>query len=82
MTLVYITKMLVYNERRCKMLVNERTVAGDGFMLNLLTTLQELSVKVIGEVITKPAMVLHKILIFRLKWLKWIQCIFLILKIL
>lgn len=82
MTLVYITKMLVYNERRCKMLVNERTVAGDGFMLNLLTTLQELSVKVIGEVITKPAMVLYKILIFRLKWLKWIQCIFLILKIL
>lgn len=46
-TLNYITKMLNSNEKRCKMRVDERTVAGDGFMLNLLTTLQELSVKVI-----------------------------------
>lgn len=45
-TLSYVTKMLVYNEKRCKMRVDERTIAGDGFMLNLLTTLQELSVKV------------------------------------
>jgi ubiquitin conjugation factor E4 B len=53
MTLIYITKILIYNEKRCKMRVDERTVAGDGFMLNLLTALQELSVKVIGEVINK-----------------------------
>ncbi|XP_050424962.1 ubiquitin conjugation factor E4 B [Adelges cooleyi] len=45
-TLSYVTKMLVYNEKRCKMRVDERTIAGDGFMLNLLTTLQELSVKI------------------------------------
>jgi len=47
-TLTYITKMLIYNEKRCKMRVDEKTIAGDGFMLNLLTTLQELSVKVIN----------------------------------
>ncbi len=52
-TLDYISKMLVYNEKRCKMRVDERTIAGDGFMLNLLTALQELSVKVINEVFTK-----------------------------
>ncbi|XP_050525292.1 ubiquitin conjugation factor E4 B [Daktulosphaira vitifoliae] len=45
-TLTYVTKMLVYNEKRCKMRVDERTIAGDGFMLNLLTTLQELSLKI------------------------------------
>ncbi|CAH1738574.1 unnamed protein product [Aphis gossypii] len=45
-TLDYISKMLVYNEKRCKMRVDERTIAGDGFMLNLLTALQELSVKI------------------------------------
>lgn len=47
MTLTYITNILIFNEKRCKMRVDERTVAGDGFMLNLLTALQELSVKVI-----------------------------------
>jgi len=45
--------MLVSNEKRCKMRVDERTIAGDGFMLNLLSALQELSVKVINEVLTK-----------------------------
>lgn len=52
MTLTYITKVLVYNEKRCKMRVDERIIAGDGFMLNLLTTLQELSVKVIDIYLT------------------------------
>lgn len=52
-TLDYISKMLVYNEKRCKMRVDERTIAGDGFMLNLLSALQELSVKVIDEIFTK-----------------------------
>jgi len=51
-TLDYISKMLVYNEKRCKMRVDERTVAGDGFMLNLLSALQELSVKVINVIFT------------------------------
>lgn len=46
MTLTYITNMLIFNEKRCKMRVDERTIAGDGFMLNLLTALQELSVKI------------------------------------
>lgn len=46
--LSYIAKMLTHNEKRCKMRVDERTIAGDGFMLNLLTVLQELSVKVIN----------------------------------
>lgn len=45
-TLDYISKMLSYNEKRCKMRVDERTIAGDGFMLNLLSALQELSVKI------------------------------------
>lgn len=53
MTLSYITKMLIYNEKRCKMRVDERTIAGDGFMLNLLTVLQELCVKVINKIFTK-----------------------------
>jgi len=35
------------------MRVDERTIAGDGFMLNLLSALQELSVKVIDEILTK-----------------------------
>lgn len=48
-TLNFITQMLVLNEKRCKMRVDERTIAGDGFMLNLLTALQELSVKVINK---------------------------------
>lgn len=48
-TITYITKMLIHNEKRCKMRVDERTIAGDGFMLNLLTTLQELSLKVINK---------------------------------
>lgn len=52
-TLDYISKMLSYNEKRCKMRVDERTIAGDGFMLNLLSALQELSVKVIDKIITK-----------------------------
>lgn len=47
LTLNYITKMLISNDKRCKMRVDERTIAGDGFMLNLLTVLQELSVKVV-----------------------------------
>jgi len=52
-TLDYISKMLRCNEKRCKMRVDERTVAGDGFMLNLLSALQELSVKVTNEIFTK-----------------------------
>jgi len=52
-TLDYISKMLVYNEKRCKMRVDERTIAGDGFMLNLLSALQELSVKVMNKIFTK-----------------------------
>lgn len=48
-TLTYITKLLIHNEKRCKMRVDERAIAGDGFMLNLLTALQELSIKVIYE---------------------------------
>lgn len=52
-TMDYISKVLVYNEKRCKMRVDERTIAGDGFMLNLLSALQELSVKVIDEIFTK-----------------------------
>lgn len=42
--------MLAYNEKRCKMRVDERSISGDGFMLNLLTALQELSVKVINYI--------------------------------
>lgn len=53
LTLSYITKMLIYNEKRCKMRVDERTIAGDGFMLNLLTVLQELCVKVMDKIFTK-----------------------------
>jgi len=45
--------MLLYNEKRCKMRVEEQTIAGDGFMLNILSALQELSVKVIVEILIK-----------------------------
>ena len=45
-TLKYIAEVLQRNIRRQQMQVNERTVAGDGFMLNLLSVMQHLSAKV------------------------------------
>lgn len=42
----YITKVLMYNERRSQMHVEEKNVAGDGFMLNLLSVMQMLAAKV------------------------------------
>ena len=45
-TLKYISEVLQRNIRRQQMQVNERTVAGDGFMLNLLSVMQHLSAKV------------------------------------
>lgn len=76
----YIAKMLTLNEKRCKMRVDERTVAGDGFMLNLLTILQELSVKVINIICFKFLCALLKIIIFRSKWIKLTLYIFSTLK--
>lgn len=71
MTLNYITKMLIYNEKRCKMRVDERTIAGDGFMLNLLTVLQELCVKVNDKIFIE-LIHLHvpRLSFFRSKWKK------------
>lgn len=70
----YITIMLVYNEKRCKMRVDERTIAGDGFMLNLLSALQELSVKVIDGIFTIfhyiLSVYLYKLIIIRSNWIK------------
>lgn len=42
----YMAKLLVYNEKRSQLQMEERNLAGDGFMLNLLSVLQMLAVKV------------------------------------
>ncbi|CAG9813429.1 unnamed protein product [Phaedon cochleariae] len=44
--LAYLGKLLKYNEKRSQIQMEERTLAGDGFMLNLLSILQNLSVKI------------------------------------
>lgn len=44
--LEYISKLLVLNEKRSQLQMEERTLAGDGFMLNLLSVLQMLCAKV------------------------------------
>lgn len=44
--LEYISKLLILNEKRSQLQMEERNLAGDGFMLNLLSVLQMLSVKV------------------------------------
>lgn len=44
--LKFITEVLARNAKRRQMQVNERTVAGDGFMLNVLSVLQNLSSKI------------------------------------
>lgn len=44
--LTYIGKLLTCNEKRSQLQMEERNLAGDGFMLNLLSVLQMLSVKV------------------------------------
>lgn len=45
-TLNYLAYVLKCNEKRTQLQVNEATLAGDGFMLNVLTVLQMLSVKI------------------------------------
>lgn len=42
----YIVKLLKHNEKRTQLQMEERNLAGDGFMLNLLSVLQMLSNKV------------------------------------
>ncbi|XP_060521992.1 ubiquitin conjugation factor E4 B [Cylas formicarius] len=42
----YIAQLLKYNEKRAQLAMDERLLAGDGFMLNLLSVLQNLSVKI------------------------------------
>lgn len=42
----YMSKLLMYNEKRSQLQMEERNLAGDGFMLNLLSVLQMLAVKV------------------------------------
>ncbi|XP_057653177.1 ubiquitin conjugation factor E4 B [Diorhabda carinulata] len=42
----YIAQILKYNEKRSQLQMEERTLAGDGFMLNLLSVLQFLSLKI------------------------------------
>lgn len=44
--LEYIAKLLVLNEKRSQLQMEERNLAGDGFMLNLLSVLQMLCAKV------------------------------------
>ncbi|XP_064461145.1 ubiquitin conjugation factor E4 B-like [Ornithodoros turicata] len=44
--LAFISTLLKANEKRAQLQVNDRTVATDGFMLNLLAVLQQLSVKI------------------------------------
>lgn len=42
----YVARLLITNEKRVQYQVEERSVATDGLMLNLLSVLQILSVKV------------------------------------
>uniref|UniRef100_A0A0A9Z5W3 Ubiquitin conjugation factor E4 B n=1 Tax=Lygus hesperus TaxID=30085 RepID=A0A0A9Z5W3_LYGHE len=44
--LAYVAALLKHNEKRKQMQSDDRSLAGDGFMLNLLSVLQMLSVKV------------------------------------
>ena len=43
----FIQEVLVRNAKRQQLQVNERMVAGDGFMLNFLSVMQHLSAKVV-----------------------------------
>ena len=45
-TLAYLAALLRHNEKRSQIQAEEFTLAGDGFMLNLLSVLQMLSVKI------------------------------------
>ncbi|XP_076223134.1 ubiquitination factor E4B isoform X2 [Nomia melanderi] len=45
-TLAYLATLLLYNEKRAQIQTEEFSLAGDGFMLNLLSVLQMLSVKI------------------------------------
>lgn len=45
-TIEYFATLLRANEKRCQLLVEERTLASDGFMLNVLSVLQRLSLPV------------------------------------
>lgn len=45
-TLKYLAHLLKHNEKRAQILGDERALAGDGFMLNLLSVMQLLAVKV------------------------------------
>ncbi|XP_012285979.1 ubiquitin conjugation factor E4 B [Orussus abietinus] len=45
-TLAYLAALLKYNKKRAQIQVEEFALAGDGFMLNLLSVLQLLSVKI------------------------------------
>lgn len=45
--LAYISALLRTNEKRSQIRAEERALAGDGFMLNLLSVMQQLAVKVI-----------------------------------
>lgn len=44
--LMYISKILKSNERRVQFAADEKSLARDGFMLNLMVVLQQLSVKI------------------------------------
>jgi hypothetical protein len=45
-TLSYLAALLRNNEKRAQIQVDERSLAGDGFMLNVLSIMQFLAVKV------------------------------------
>lgn len=45
-TLEYISQILRHNERRVQLACDEKLLARDGFVINLMTVLQQLSVKI------------------------------------
>lgn len=45
-TLEYISRVLRYNERRAQFACDEKLLARDGFVINLMSVLQQLSVKI------------------------------------
>lgn len=51
--LAYISALLKHNEKRTQLQSDDRSLAGDGFMLNLLSVLQMLSLKVFYSFLIK-----------------------------
>ena len=70
----FIARLLITNEKRVQYQVEEKTVCTDGLMLNMLSVLQFLSVKVrwvgISKNVKGSYFLLCSLITFRLNWIK------------